>query len=196
MLPLRRVLFALCVPLLAVAAAAQVLDVRPVQVDGGVQVLLTSLDPSGLSTTSVLVPPGGGAAAHAGPSLGGGEAGALEDGPQRYYTRWHDVWGSQHTLMTQKLVGESYGQHADRHKLALDLVLLQFPAAPPSADWPPMIYVPAEGTDTYFANWKGMDGLDHSVVTVKKSGESTEKWVKRHADAVQALLIVFPKAPI
>ena len=59
MLSLRRMLFALSVPLLAVAAAAQVLEVRPVAVAGGTQLLVTSLDPSGLSTTTVLVPPGG-----------------------------------------------------------------------------------------------------------------------------------------
>lgn len=194
MLSLRRMLFAVCMPLLAVAAAAQVLEVRPVAVAGGTQLLVTSLDPSGLSTTTVLVPPGGAAASHAGPSLGG-ETGAIEDGPQRYYTRWSDVWGSQHTVMTQKLPQESYAQHAERHELALDLVLLQFPAAQGTADWPMVGFTPPEGTDYFFASWHGTDGLDHSVTTVKKAGESVDKWVKRHADAVDALLARFPKAP-
>jgi hypothetical protein len=196
MFPLRRVLCALVVPLLAAGAGAQLLDVRPVPVEGGVQMLVTRLEASSLSTTSVLVAPGQQPDTHSsGPSLGGGEGGFLEDGAQRYLTRWADTVGATHLLVTQKLEQESCDQHALRHKAALDLLLVEFPPAPPTSDAVPLYPYYQDSYDTLVASWVGTDGLDHAVITNRKPGESIEKWASRHADGVAALLKVFPKQP-
>ena len=196
MFPWRRVLCALVFPLLAAGAGAQLLDVRPVPVEGGVQLLVTRLEASSLSTISVLVPPGEQPDTHtSGPSLGGGEGGFLEDGAQRYLTRWGDVFGATHLLVTQKLEQESCDQHAARHKLALELLLAEFPAAPHTSDAVPLFPYYQDSYDTLVASWVGIDGLDHAVVTNRKAGESIEKWVARHSEGVNAMLKAFPKAP-
>ena len=196
MLSLRHLLITLALPLLAVAAAAQVLDVRPVEVAGGTQILLTSLDASGLSTTSVLLPPGGVASAQSSGSSLDGAAGSIEAGPQRFYSRWFDLFGSQHLVVTQKLLKESHDEHAERHEVALEIVLQQYPAAQGTTDWLPWgYYTPADATDTFCATWKGIDGLEHAVITVKKPGESVPKWVERHASAIEALKARFPALP-
>jgi hypothetical protein len=196
MFPLRRVLCALVFPLLVAGAGAQLLDVRTVPVQDGVQLLVTRLEASSLATISVLVPPGQQPDTHAsGPSLGGGEGGSIEDGAQRYLTRWGDVSGATHLLVTQKLEQESCDQHAQRHKAALDLLLAEFPPGQQTSDAVPLFPYYQDSYDTLVASWVGIDGLDHAVVTNRKAGESIDKWVARHSEGVTALLKAFPKAP-
>jgi hypothetical protein len=193
MLSLSRLVLALVLPL--AVAGAQVLDVRPVQVAGCTQLLVTTLDPSGLSTTSTLVPPGQ-QASHA-PALGG-ESGFTEAAPQRFLTRWADVGGATHLLATEEGPHESAAAHALRHAAGLELLLLQFPPAPHTADWwPVFIGAPAaqEGQQVFTASWVGVDGLEHGVITTRKAGETLEKFADRHLKGVTALLAVFPAMP-
>ena len=197
MFTMRRILTCLAVPLLATLAGAQLLppDVRPLPVSGGVELLLTQLDPDGLSTTSVLIAPQGGAqSAHAGtPSVQAVGLLPVEDGPQRFLTRWSEPSGATHLLLTQELPQETPDAHAARHAAALAVLLVQFPPAAPAPSAAPTF---EEGTQAFKTSWVGLDGLDHEVITVRKNSESLDKWADRHAAGVGAMLKLFPPKPV
>lgn len=199
MFTLRRILACLAVPLLAAVAGAQLLppDVWPLPVPGGVELLLTRLDPGGLSTTSVLLAPPGGSqssqSSHSsGPSVQSDGMLPIEDGPQRFLTRWSEASGATHLLLTQDLPSESPDQHAARHAAALAVLLVQFPPAASVSD----SATPLEnGAQAFKTSWLGLDTLEHEVITVRKSGETLDKWAERHAAGVSAMLKLFPPKP-
>ncbi len=194
-----RVLFCLVVSLwLPVVAAAQ--GPAPPRVslvavpEGGVQLLVTRIDPVLLLAQTTLLPPGGGSQAQGtAPSLGG----AALPSPvmeQRFLTRYTDTAGWKHLLETTELPDETPDAHALRHAAALAELLLQFP---PAAGAPPTLASSSlePGEQILKTAWKGADGLDHEVVTARKPSENMDKWAERHADGVAAMLKLFPPKP-
>ncbi len=179
--------------LLSLPAAAQSdLLVRPVDVPGaGLRMLVTRIDlAAGGAQSAMPVSAGGGG----GLSPGGGALLPTPEVPQRYRSAWLDVFGLQHQLVTEQEPGETADGHALRHAAGVAALLADFPAAEPEAGGPS---TPLEaGAQALETSWKGMTGLDHQVITVRKTGENLDKWAERHADGVGALLKVFPPKPV
>jgi len=181
--------------LISVAAAAQAQApplVRLVGVPGGgVELLLTQVDAERGVASSELVAPGGPQSSASTTSAGGTPAPEVCC-PQRFITRYHDVFGWLHQLTTHEEVGESAEAHALRHAAAVAVLVAEFPPAVGASLSPSTI---EPGEQVFKTSWHGADGLDHEVETARKPNESTEKWAARHAEGVAAMLALFPPAP-
>jgi hypothetical protein len=184
---------ALLVGLLTLPAAAQSeILVRPVQVPGaGLRALVVRLDVAGGGAQSSMPTGQGGSS---GLTVGANSLLPTPEAPQQFRSAWVDVFGLQHQLVTEQESGETADGHALRHAAGVAVLLAEFPAAAPEAGVPA---APLEtGAQALETSWKGMTGLDHQVTTVRKTGESLDKWAERHADGVAALLKVFPPKPV
>jgi hypothetical protein len=182
---------ALLVGLLALPAVAQSeILVRPVQLPGaGLRVLVVRLD-AAAGGAQASMPASGGSS---GLSASGGSLLPTPEAPQRFRSAWLDVFGLQHQLVTEQELGETVDGHALRHAAGVAVLLAEFPADAPEAGG---ASAPLEtGAQALETSWKGLSGLDHQVITVRKTGESLDKWAERHADGVAALLKVFPPKP-
>ena len=181
--------------LIGVAAAAQAQAPPLVAVvgvpGGGTELLLTQVDAERGVARSELVAPGGAQSPASTTSAGGSPAPEVCC-PQRFITRYHDVFGWLHQLMTHEEVGESAEAHALRHAAAVAVLVAEFPPAVGASLSPSTI---EPGEQVFKTSWHGADGLDHEVETARKPNESTEKWAARHAEGVAAMLALFPPAP-
>jgi hypothetical protein len=185
----------LLVLLIGVAAAAQEQAplVRVVALPGGgAELLLTRVDAVRGVASSQLVAPGGGQAAASVPSADGTAAPAVCC-PQRFISRYKDVFGWFHQLMTQEEAGETAEAHALRHAAAVAVLVAEFPPAVSTTSLAPASIEPGE--QVFKTSWHGADGLDHEVETARRPNETTEKWAQRHAEGVAAMLALFPPAP-
>ena len=53
----------------------------------------------------------------------------------------------------------------------------------------------AEETDVMETTWKDKQGVEHTVRTFQRVGESSADWAARHQAAVTALQAIYPPAP-
>ncbi|HTE06876.1 MAG TPA: hypothetical protein VK824_11820 [Planctomycetota bacterium] len=173
--------------------------------NGSVQVLVSTFDGERGVMDSTLVSAGAAGAAGAAGGQGGGSdattvgacgaADAVDSLPdsafaQSFRSAYADVHGTSHTLVTLEQWKESAANHAMRHAAALAVLTAMFPpaASPAGAAGPDT----EPGTQYFSTVWVDGKGVTQEVVTVRKLGESAQKWIERHAEGVAAMLIAFP----